>query len=105
MTEDLLLSLFFVFQQLFPSQCSCVELTRTPQRLKEKSLACCHPHDTLSRGLWCVLIFSLFGHVSRIWGLIGVAVDSPVYEPLVEVMDTSGPGEVLCFVCLSGDQY
>ena len=81
------------------------ELTRTPQWLKEKSLACCHPHDTLSRGLWCVLIFPLFGHVSRIWGLIGVAVDSPVYEPLVGAMDTSGPGEVLCFVGLSGDQY
>ena len=54
---------------------------------------------------WCVLIFSLFGHVSRIWGLIGVAVDSPVYEPLVGATDTSEPGEVLCFVCLSGDQY
>ena len=26
--------------------------------------------------VWCVLIFSLFGHVSRIWGLVGVAVDS-----------------------------
>ena len=51
------------------------------------------------------LLYSLFGHVSRIWGLIGEAVDSPVYEPLVGAMDTSGPGEVLCFVGLSGDQY
>ena len=34
-----------------------------------------------------------------------MAVDSPVYEPLVGAMDTSGPGEVLCFVGLSGDQY
>ena len=39
---------------------------------------------------WCVLIFSLSGHVSRICGLVGVAVDSPVYEPLVDVMDASG---------------
>ena len=70
-----------------------------------RSFVCCHPHDTLSRGFRCVLIFSLCGHVSRIWGFIRVAVDFPVYEPLVGVVDTSGPGEDLCFVGLCGDSY
>ena len=38
--------------------------------------------------LFCVfLLYSLFGHASRILVLVGVAVDSPVCEPLVDVMD------------------
>ena len=39
------------------------------------------------RGFRLFLLFSLFGHVSQILGLVGVAVDSPVCEPLVDVMD------------------
>ena len=80
---------------MFPSQCSCAvdgapSHDRRVLRLKEKSLAFCHPLNvfcSLSRGFCLFLLFSLFGHVSRIWGLVGVAVDSPVCEPLVDVMD------------------
>ena len=57
---------------------------------REKSLAFCHPHNvfcSLSRGFRLFLLYSLFGHVSRIWGFVGVAVDFPVCEPLVDVMD------------------
>ena len=41
----------------------------------------------------------------RSWDSLVWQSDSPVYEPLVGATDTSEPGEVLCFVGLSGDQY
>ena len=58
------------------------------QRLKEKSLACCHPHK-------------VFGPLSR--GFC-VAIDSPVCEPLVDVMDAylTDPGSLDMVVWLSG---
>ena len=84
----------FVFQHLLPSQNGALSHDRRVLRLKEKSLAFCHPLNvfcSLSRGFRLFLLFSLFGHVSRIWGLVGVAVDSPVYELLVGAMDAYLP--------------
>ena len=76
-------------------------------RAQEKSLACCHPHNVfcpLSRGFCVFLLYSLFVHASRILGLVGVAVDSPVCEPLVDVMDVylTDPGSLDMVVWLSG---
>ena len=50
------------------------------------------------------LLYSLFGHASRILGLVGVAVDSPVCESLVDVMDAylTDPGSLDMVVWLSG---
>ena len=44
----------FVFQHLFFSQCSCA----IDVRFKEKSVACCHPLDTLSLVVFGVFLFS-----------------------------------------------
>ena len=56
---------------------------------KESSVICMSARSIVTSVLlFCVfLLYSLFGHASRILVLVGVAVDSPVCEPLVDVMD------------------